>query len=77
MVLLDALLAAEEHKSISHVKSIEVFLIFILDELVDTLVEAVCIAAVVGIELGVCPLRQMADQTQRIDDYVLSLRQSG
>ena len=76
LVLLDALLAAEEHKAVPHVESVFLRAVF-FDQLVDALVDAVLVAAVVGIKLRVGALRQVAHQAQRVDDDALALGQGG
>lgn len=52
LVLFDALLATEEHEAVTHVEAI-VFAAVVTHRLVDALVDAVCIAAVVSVKLRV------------------------
>lgn len=59
LVLLNALLATEENESITHVQSFFLRSV-LLNQLVHTLVYAVLVAAVVGVQLCVRALGQMA-----------------
>lgn len=52
MVLFDALLATEEDEAVTHVEAI-IFATVVTHRLVDALVDAVCITAVVSVKLSV------------------------
>lgn len=76
LILLDALLAAEEDKAVTHVEAF-VFAAVFLDQLVDALIHAVGVAAVVSVEFGICALGEVADQTQGVDVDLLSFGKRG
>lgn len=63
LVLLNALFASKEDKTISHINAVPLCIAIVFSKLVYALVSAVLVATVVRVQLGVCPFGQMADET--------------
>lgn len=63
LVLLNALFAPKEDKTISHVDAVSLCIAVIFCKLVYALISAVLVATVVRVQPGVCPFGHMADET--------------